>query len=112
MTYKVAALYQFVALPDFREIRDPLHAFCTGLGVRGTLLLAQEGINRTVARTEEGIDALVAELRNAPLFRGRLDNLELKFSTSSEMPFGKMKVRLKKEIVTLGDPEADPTQRV
>jgi len=112
MTYKVAALYQFVALPDFREIRDPLHAICTDLGIRGTLLLAQEGINGTVAGTEEGIDALIAELREGRLFHGRLDNLELKFSAATEMPFKRMKVRLKKEIVTLGDPQADPTRRV
>src|SRR5690606_34228359 len=112
MTYKVAALYQFVSLPDFREIRDPLLALCSGLALRGTLLLAEEGINGTVAGTEEGIDALMIELREGSLFRGRLDNLELKFSTASEMPFGKMKVRLKKEIVTLGDPQADPTRRV
>ncbi|PVE24363.1 hypothetical protein DC522_10870 [Microvirga sp. KLBC 81] len=112
MTYKVAALYQFVSLPDFREIRDRLHAICTGLGVKGTLLLAQEGINGTVAGTEEGIDALMVELQRGSLFRGRLDNLELKFSTASEMPFGKMKVRLKKEIVTLGDPQTDPTRQV
>lgn len=112
MTYKVAALYQFVPLPDFREIRAPLHAICSDLGIKGTLLLAHEGINGTVAGTEEGIDALIAELRQGPLFRGRLDNLELKFSTASEMPFGKMKVRLKKEIVTLGDPQTDPTRRV
>ncbi|WP_414471592.1 rhodanese-related sulfurtransferase [Microvirga sp. M2] len=112
MTYKVAALYQFVALPDFREIRDPLHAVCADHGIRGTLLLAGEGINGTVAGTEEGIDALIAELREGALFRGRLDNLELKFSTASEMPFKRMKVRLKKEIVTLGDPQTDPTRQV
>ncbi|SCX90462.1 rhodanese-related sulfurtransferase [Microvirga guangxiensis] len=112
MTYKVAALYQFVALPDFRELRDPLHAICSDRGIKGTLLLAQEGINGTVAGTEEGIDSLIAELQQGPLFHGRLDNLELKFSTASEMPFGKMKVRLKKEIVTLGDPQTDPTRRV
>jgi UPF0176 protein len=112
MTYKVAALYQFVALPDFGELRDPLHALCSDLGIRGSLLLAGEGINGTVAGTEEGIDALVAELRSGPLFHGRLDNLELKFSTAAEMPFKRMKVRLKKEIVTLGDPEADPTRQV
>jgi UPF0176 protein len=112
MTYKVAALYQFVALPDFKELRDPLHALCSDLGIRGSLLLAEEGINGTLAGTEEGIDALVAELRNGPLFRGRLDNLELKFSTAAEIPFKRMKVRLKKEIVTLGDPEADPTKLV
>jgi UPF0176 protein len=112
MTYKVAALYQFVPLPDFREIKDPLHALCLDLGIKGTLLLAHEGINGTVAGTEEGIDALIVELRTGPLFRGRLDNLELKFSSASEMPFKRMKVRLKKEIVTLGDPQTDPLRRV
>ncbi|MGF9762825.1 rhodanese-related sulfurtransferase [Microvirga sp. 0TCS3.31] len=112
MTYKVAALYQFVPLPDFRELKDPLHALCLDLGIRGTLLLAHEGINGTVAGTEEGVDALMVELRDGPLFRGRLDNLELKFSAASEMPFKRMKVRLKKEIVTLGDPQTDPLRRV
>jgi UPF0176 protein len=112
MTYKVAALYQFVALPDFRELREPLLSVCLDLGVKGTLLLAQEGINGTVAGPDEAIDALMAELRDGSLFGGRLDNLELKFSTASEMPFGRMKVRLKKEIVTLGDPQADPTRQV
>jgi UPF0176 protein len=112
MTYKVAALYQFVPLPDFRELRDPLHTLCLDLGIKGTLLLAHEGINGTVAGTQAGIDALMAELREGPLFRGRLHNLELKFSAASEMPFKRMKVRLKKEIVTLGDPQTDPLRRV
>lgn len=112
MTYKVAALYQFVPLPDFRELKDPLHALCLDLGIRGTLLLAHEGINGTVAGTEEGIDTLMVALRSGPLFRGRLDNLELKFSSAAEMPFKRMKVRLKKEIVTLGDPQTDPLRRV
>ena len=112
MMYKVAALYQFVPLPDFREIKDPLHRLCLDLGIRGTLLLAHEGINGTVAGTEEGIDALMVELRNGALFSGRLDNLELKFSGAAEMPFKRMKVRLKKEIVTLGDPQTDPLRRV
>lgn len=112
MTYKVAALYQFVSLPDFSELREPLHRICTDLGIKGTLLLALEGINGTVAGTEEGIDRLMAELRHGTLFGGRLDNLELKFSTAAEMPFGRMKVRLKKEIVTLGDPQVDPTRQV
>lgn len=112
MTYKVAALYQFVPLPDFRELRDPLHTLCLDLGIKGTLLLAHEGINGTVAGTVAGIDALMAELRDGALFQGRLDNLELKFSTAGEMPFKRMKVRLKKEIVTLGDPQTDPLRRV
>jgi len=76
------------------------------------VLLAREGINGTVAGTPEAIDAFVGELQHGPLFGGRLDNLELKFSSSSTMPFGRMKVRLKKEIVTLGDAEVDPTRQV
>src|SRR5215813_8336272 len=112
MPYKVAAFYQFVALPDFRELREPLRAFCAGLGLKGSVLLAAEGINGTLAGSEDGIAALVAELREGALFGGRLDNLELKFSHAEAMPFGRMKVRLKKEIVTLGDTAADPLARV
>jgi UPF0176 protein len=112
MSYKVAAFYQFARLPDFRELREPLRAICVHLGLRGSVLLAQEGINGTVAGTPDSIDAFVGELERSALFGGRLDNLELKFSSSSTTAFGRMKVRLKKEIVTLGDPKVDPTQRV
>ena len=112
MPYKVAAFYQFAALPDFRELREPLRAICARLGLKGSLLLAQEGINGTIAGTPDSIDALVGELQHGPLFGDRLDNLELKFSLSATMPFGRMKVRLKKEIVTLGDPQVDPTRQV
>jgi len=112
MPLKVAALYQFAALPDFRELREPLRAFCVGLGLKGSILLAAEGINGTVAGSDEGIDTLIAELQQGALFDGRLDHLELKFSRADTMPFGRMKVRLKKEIVTLGDPKADPTRQV
>ncbi|MBR0932526.1 rhodanese-related sulfurtransferase [Bradyrhizobium jicamae] len=112
MPLKVAALYQFAALPDFRALREPLRARCAELGLKGSVLLAHEGINGTVAGTDDGIDAFVAELRHGPLFDGRLDNLELKFSEAVEMPFQRLKVRLKKEIVTLGDTTVDPTRRV
>jgi UPF0176 protein len=112
MPLKVAAFYQFAALPDFRELREPLRAFAAGLGLKGSVLLAQEGINGTVAGSDEGIDAFVRELEHGPLFGGRLDNLELKFSSASEMPFQRLKIRLKKEIVTLGDTAADPTRQV
>ena len=112
MPLKVAALYQFAALPDFRELREPLRALAAGLGIKGSVLLAHEGINGTVAGSDEGIDAFVRELQHGPLFGGRLDNLELKFSSAAEMPFQRLKVRLKKEIVTLGDTAVDPTQRV
>jgi UPF0176 protein len=112
MSTKVAAFYQFAALPDFRELREPLRAFCAGLKLKGSILLAAEGINGTVAGSDDGIDALIAELQQGALFGGRLDRLELKFSRATAMPFGRMKVRLKKEIVTLGDAHADPTRQV
>src|ERR1700709_1950450 len=112
MPYTVAAFYQFAALPDFRELREPLRAICAGLELKGSVLLAHEGINGTLAGSHDAIAALVAELREAALFAGRLDNLELKFSSASAMPFRRLKIRLKKEIVTLGDSTADPTRQV
>ena len=112
MPLKVAALYQFVALPDFRELREPLRAICAGLDLKGSVLLAHEGINGTLAGSPKAITALVEELQPGPLFSGRLDNLELKFSAAAAMPFQRLKIRLKKEIVTLGDAKADPTRQV
>jgi UPF0176 protein len=112
MPYQVAAFYQFAALPDFRELREPLRAICAGLELKGSVLLAAEGINGTLAGSADAIDDLIGKLRDGPLFGGRLDNLELKFSQASLMPFRRLKIRLKKEIVTLGDPVADPTRQV
>jgi len=112
MTYKVAALYQFAALPDFKDLREPLRAACAALELKGTLLLAPEGINGTIAGTDENIDALAYELQHGELFGGRLNNLELKFSRAADMPFRRLKIRLKKEIVTFKDPATDPTKTV
>jgi UPF0176 protein len=112
MSYKVAAFYQFLPLPDFENLREPLRNMCVALDVRGIVLLAAEGINGTVAGRDASIDALMNQLQNGALFDGRLNNLELKFSTAAEMPFNRMKVRLKKEIVRLGDPETDPNAKV
>jgi UPF0176 protein len=112
MPHRVAAFYQFAALPDFRELREPLRAICADLKLKGSVLLAQEGINGTLAGAASAIAALVEELLCGDLFGGRLDNLELKFSQSAAMPFQRLKIRLKKEIVTLGDPTADPTRQV
>src|SRR5450631_3460253 len=112
MDFRVAAFYQFAELPDFRELREPLRATCAELELKGSVLLAQEGINGTMAGTATGIEAFVQDLREGTLFGGRLDHLELKFSASAAMPFQRLKVRLKKEIVTLGDPDADPTRQV
>jgi UPF0176 protein len=76
------------------------------------VLLAEEGINATLAGSAQAVAALIDELRHGDLFGGRLDNLELKFSGAAAMPFQRLKIRLKKEIVTLGDASADPTQQV
>jgi UPF0176 protein len=112
MPYRVAAFYQFAALPDFRQLREPLRALCARPGLKGSVLLAQEGINGTLAGPPEAIDEVVGEMRGGVLFGGRLDNLELKFSQASRMPFQRLKIRLKKEIVTLGDSRTDPTRQV
>ena len=112
MPHKVAAFYQFAALPDFRGLREPLRALCAGLGLKGSALLAHEGINGTLAGSAEAIDQLVNGLRHGPLFAGRLGNLEVKFSQAEAMPFQRLKIRLKKEIVTLGDAKTDPTRQV
>jgi UPF0176 protein len=112
MPYQVAAFYQFAALPDFRCLREPLRAVCARLALKGSVLLAEEGINGTLAGGAEAIGELVNELRNGELFGSRLHNLELKFSQASTMPFQRLKVRLKKEIVTLGATAIDPTRQV
>src|SRR4029077_16704609 len=112
MSFKVAAFYQFAPLPDFRQLREPLRAIGARLGLKGSVLLAHEGINGTVAGSVEAIDVFVGELQHSDLFGGRLDNLEVKFSSASAMPFQRLKIRLKKEIVTLGDAIADPTRQV
>lgn len=112
MAYRVAAFYQFAALPHFRELREPLRALCASLGLKGSVLLAHEGINGTLAGSDDGIAAFVEALQHGPLFGNRLDRLELKYSTAEAIPFQRLKVRLKKEIVTLGDASVDPTRQV
>jgi UPF0176 protein len=112
MSYTVAAFYQFAALPDFRDLREPLRAICADLHLKGSVLLAREGVNGTLAGSAEAIAAVVEELRHGTLFGARLGHLKLKFSTAGAMPFQRLKVRLKKEIVTLGDTAADPTRQV
>lgn len=104
----VAALYHFAALPDFRDKQQPLKERCLELGVRGTLLLAEEGINGTISGTREGIDAILAFIRADE----RLADLDHKESFSDRHPFRRMKVKLKKEIVTLGVPGVDPNRLV
>jgi UPF0176 protein len=104
----IAALYHFAPLPDPASLRAPLLALCRAGGVKGSLLLASEGINGTIAGPRAGIAAVLAHLRGWPGFR----DLRWKESAAAEMPFGRMKVRLKAEIVTLGQPGVDPRARV
>lgn len=104
----VAALYHFVSLPDFRELQKPLLDFCLEHDIRGTLLLAEEGINGTIAGTRASIDALLAYLRTDQRFA----KLGHKESYTDKRPFYRMKVKLKKEIVTIGLPEVSPTKCV
>jgi UPF0176 protein len=106
--YVVAAFYHFTELADYQTLRTPLKDFCDAHQLKGTILLAKEGINSTIAGSREAIDALLAYLRSDP----RLHNLEHKESFCQGVPFQKMKVRLKKEIVTLGVPDIDPRHRV
>lgn len=112
MNFHVAAFYQFVALPDCTALQEPVRQFCADRGLTGTLLLAPEGVNGTLAGSETAIDALIQALTGPDLFGGRLDNLELKRSTATEQPFGKLKVRVKREIVALGHPATDPARGV
>jgi UPF0176 protein len=105
---EVAALYRFVRLEDYQNLRAPLLAFCDARGIRGTLLLAEEGINGTIAGTPRAISEVLAYLRSDD----RLADLECKFSYNTDRPFLRMKVKLKKEIVTMGRPGIDPNQSV
>lgn len=110
--YLTAALYHFVSLPDFKALQTPLLEACKLNQIKGTLLLAAEGINGTIAGEPNNIRTILDFLRNAPIFEGRLANLEHKESWSAVHPFYRMKVKLKKEIVTLGVPGVSPTNKV
>lgn len=100
----VAALYKFAPFADCAEIQSGLMQLCRAQGVRGTLILAREGINGTIAGTDEAIAQLMAHIRQLP---GCAD-IEVKFSRAPAMPFHRMKIRLKREIVTMGQPDIDP----
>ncbi|MCM0589488.1 MAG: oxygen-dependent tRNA uridine(34) hydroxylase TrhO [Gloeotrichia echinulata DVL01] len=104
----VVALYKFVSLPDFTEMQDPLLSYCQTQGIKGTILLAPEGINGTIAGVRQAVDSVLYFLRSDP----RLVDLEHKESYTDIPPFERMKVRLKSEIVTLGLPEVDPNEQV
>lgn len=108
MPFTVATFYKFVALPDYTALQQPFREVCQAQDVKGTLLLAAEGINGTLAGTEAGVEAVLSSIRADQ----RLSDIDIKWSSARELPFGKLKVRLKKEIVTIGLPEVCPTQQV
>ena len=104
----IAALYQFTRFPDPAALRPGLLQTCLDHGVKGSLLLAHEGINGTIAGPRAGIDAVLTAIRALPGCAA----LDWKESQADTMPFGRMKVRLKREIVTMGQPDVDPLSRV
>ena len=106
--FTIAALYHFTRFPDPAALKGPLLALAEAQGIKGSLLLAAEGINGTIAGSRAAIDAMLAHLRALP---GCAD-LEHKESFAEAQPFGRMKVRLKREIVTMGQPDIDPRARV
>lgn len=105
---RVAALYHFTAMDDLPAIREGLIALCEEQAIRGTLLLAREGINGTIAGSDDAIDRVIAHVRALPGCAG----IEVKYSRAAALPFKRMKVRLKKEIVTMGQPDIDPLEDV
>ena len=104
----VAALYHFTKFSDYKKLQDPLRKICNSEGIKGSLLIAYEGINGTISGSRSGIDAVLKHIRSMP----GCSNLEHKESFASEIPFKRMKVKLKKEIVTMGQPNIDPTLNV
>jgi len=106
--YLVCALYKFVELDDYEALQKPLQNFLLQHHIKGTLLLAREGINGTVTGTRDAIDALIARFEKDP----RLSGIDYKFSYDDEQPFYRAKVKLKKEIVTMGVDGVDPKRVV
>ncbi|MEM8670784.1 MAG: rhodanese-related sulfurtransferase [Planctomycetota bacterium] len=106
--FLVAALYRFVQLDDYIQLQEPLQQRMEGLRIRGTLLLAKEGVNGTVAGTQKGIEELIEHLRTD----SRFAELDVKYSKCESIPFKRCRVRLKKEIVTMGVEGIDPLDAV
>ena len=103
----IAALYRFAALEP-QNVRESLYALCEREGVKGTLLLAQEGINGTIAGSDAAIETVLDTIRALP----GCEALSVKFARAATMPFHRLKVRVKREIVTMGQPDIDPSRSV
>ncbi len=108
MAYTVAALYKFTPVADTTSARDGIRSFCENNHILGTLILAHEGINGTVAGDAASIDALLAYLRNLLDMEGA----EIKLSAASEKPFKRLKIKVKPEIVTIRNAKAAPLEQV
>lgn len=108
MTLIIATFYKFVSLPDYQDKQIEILAFCQQQRIKGTILLATEGINGTIAGSREAIDGILAFLQSDR----RFENLEYKESQTETPPFERLKVRLKSEIVTFGVPDIDKGDRI
>ncbi|WP_426023266.1 rhodanese-related sulfurtransferase [Brevundimonas sp. PWP3-1b1] len=104
---RVAALYRFAPVTDPAGVRDALQVVCDAGEVRGTLLVAPEGLNGTIAGSEPAVEAVLSAIHAMPGF----ETLELKYAWTDALPFHRMKVRVKREIVTMGQPDLDPAQQ-
>ncbi|MBX9675475.1 MAG: rhodanese-related sulfurtransferase [Methylotenera sp.] len=112
MKFLTAALYKFVSLPNYADLQAPILTACEKNNIKGTILLASEGINGTIAGLPDDMNAVLNFLRNDAVFDGKFADLEHKESYADEHPFYRMKVKLKKEIVTLGIAGVSPTKQV
>ena len=107
-SFRIAALYQFAPIADPAALQPILKSLCQAQAIRGTLILAEEGINGTIAGPADGIESVLEFIRGIPGFA----DIEIKESWSEDQPFFRMKVRHKPEIVTMGAENADPQERV
>ena len=108
MATTVVTFYKFVALPDYADLQQSLKEICTARNIKGTILLAEEGVNGTVAGAHQDVYFVLNQIKAD----NRLTDIDIKESHASKPPFERMKVRLKKEIVTIGLPEVNPTEKV
>jgi UPF0176 protein len=104
----VAALYKFVEINDLPSLQDNLYNICEENNIMGTILIADEGINGTISGKHNEIKETISSLTSDD----RFSNIEIKYSSTEKQPFHRMKVRLKKEIVTIGLPEINPNKKV
>jgi UPF0176 protein len=110
--YLTIAFYHFIKIENKNNMQEHIHIFCEINEIKGTILLADEGINGTISGKEKNIRDFLIFIRNESLFSGLFSNLKHKESWASKKPFYKMKVKLKKEIVTLGVDGVSPTKKV